>query len=152
MNKIGYILLLMVALASCQEVQYPEPPEQLIPKEKMVQILADAYISNASRSKGVNNRILRTKGMKLDSLLYSKHGVDSLSFAESNSYYASNLEQYTSIITEVEKLLTRKKSEIDSIANAAKNRTFKKPDSTSVKTVTNSGVGELDAAVQHEEE
>ena len=61
MSKLGYIILAIATLAACQEVQYPDPPEQLIPKEKMVQILADAYITNASRSKGVNNRIIRTK-------------------------------------------------------------------------------------------
>ena len=152
MSKLGYIILAILALAACQEVQYPDPPEQLIPKEKMVQILADAYITNASRSKGVNNRIIRTRGIKLDSLLYTKHGIDSLSFAESNSYYASNLEQYTQIITEVEKLLTRKKAEIDSVANAAKNKSFKKPNDTLVTTVTKSKEGELAKPAQDEEE
>jgi hypothetical protein len=152
MSKFGYIILVFAVLTACQEVQYPDPPEQLIPKEKMVQILADAYITNASRSRGVNNRILRSKGIKLDSLLYTKHGIDSLSFAKSNSYYASNLEQYTEIITAVEKLLTRKKAEIDSIANAAKNKSLKKPNNTPVKTVTKLEEGELDKPAQDEEE
>lgn len=128
-----------ILLAGCQDVQRPEPPENLLPKEKMVQILADAYISNASRSKSVNNRILRAKGVKLDSILYTKHGVDSLRFAESNAYYASNLDLYTEIITEVEKVLVLKKSSIDSVIGLEKGvvkkttadqipTSFKKPD------------------------
>ena len=120
------IVPILLLLTGCQDVKLPESPENLLPKEKMVQILADAYISNASRSKSVNNRILRAKGVKLDSILYTKHGVDSLRFAESNAYYASNLELYTEIITEVEKVLVLKKARIDSLIGLEKGNINKK--------------------------
>ncbi len=152
MIRTSAIFFLFLSLIGCQEVNYPEPPEQLISEEKMVQILVDAYITNASRSKGVNNRIIRTKGIKLDSLLYSKHGIDSLSFAESNAYYASYLDKYTAIISEVEIILAAKKKEIDSIAFAEQNRMFKYGDTTKPKVVKASERGELKDPVQDEEE
>ncbi len=140
MNTVLKIIIpVLLLLAGCQDVKRPEPPKNLLPKEKMVQILADAYISNASRSKSVNNRILRAKGVQLDSILYAKHGVDSLNFAESNAYYASNLDLYTGIIAEVEKILLLKKTRIDSLMGPDKANkknsenkvptTFEKPDS-----------------------
>ncbi|MEM7186801.1 MAG: DUF4296 domain-containing protein [Bacteroidota bacterium] len=152
MQKIAYILCLVLGLSGCQEVQYPEPPQTLISQEKMVQILADAYISNASRSKGVNNRILRTKGIQLDSLLYTKHGIDSLTFAESNAYYASNLDQYTALITEVEKVISARKATLDSTVNAIRNRTFSQGDSTKVATEKPANEGQLESPARDDEE
>ncbi|MCZ6595219.1 MAG: DUF4296 domain-containing protein [Bacteroidetes bacterium] len=129
MRYFSKIIVLLLILAGCQDVKYPEKPENLLSKEKMVQMLADAYIGNASRSKSYNNRILRTNGVHLDSILYKKHQVDSLTFVKSNAYYASNLVIYTEIMTEVEKLLLTKKVSIDSILKLQKKRSSPKIDS-----------------------
>ncbi|TDI68747.1 MAG: DUF4296 domain-containing protein [Bacteroidetes bacterium] len=128
MRYFSKIIVLLLILAGCQDVKYPEKPENLLSKEKMVQMLADAYIGNASRSKSYNNRILRTNGVHLDSILYKKHQVDSLTFVKSNAYYASNLVIYTEIMTEVEKLLLTKKVSVDSILKLQKKRSSPKID------------------------
>lgn len=128
MRYFSKIIVLLLILAGCQNVKYPEKPENLLSKEKMVQMLADAYIGNASRSKSYNNRILRTNGVHLDSILYKKHQVDSLTFVKSNAYYASNLVIYTEIMTEVEKLLLTKKVSVDSILKLQKKRSSPKID------------------------
>jgi len=129
MRYFSKIIVLLLILAGCQDVKYPEKPENLLSKEKMVQMLADAYIGNSSRSKSYNNRILRTNGVHLDSILYKKHQVDSLTFVKSNAYYASNLVIYTEIMTEVEKLLLTKKVSVDSILKLQKKRSSPKIDS-----------------------
>ena len=128
MRYFSKIIVLLLILAGCQDVKYPEKPENLLSKEKMVQMLADAYIGNASRSKSYNNRILRTNGVHLDSILYKKHQVDSLTFVKSNAYYASDLVIYTEIMTEVEKLLLTKKVSVDSILKLQKKRSSPKID------------------------
>jgi len=110
---LPFILTVLLFL-SCQEIQCPKKPENLISKQDMMQILADVYISNASRS-GSNNKIIRRHGIDLDSLLKAKHQLDSLQFAESNTYYASNLKLYSEIITGVQEILEHKKKHIDSI-------------------------------------
>lgn len=145
------IALIALVFAGCQDVKYPEPPENLLPKEKFVQILADAYVANASRSRSVNNRILRNKGIQLDSLLYNKHQVDSLSFAESNAYYASNLDVYTEIILDVEKLLTERKARIDSVSKPVAEKVIKKKDSSGA-TSFKKPQGQLTDPAQDEEE
>lgn len=142
MNKNMWIIIFTVtAIVGCQDVRYPEPPENLIPKGKMVEILADAYIGNATRSKSVNNRILRAQGIRIDSIFYTKHQIDSLTFATSNAYYAANLESYTEIMREVEKLLLKKKQDIDSVLEKStapprtkKNSPIQKEDSLQLTT------------------
>lgn len=111
MRIYGYILLGI--LCSCQNVVRPEKPEPLIPKEKMVQILVESYTGNAARS--INIRVLRESGVQLDSILYEKFDIDSLNFAQSNAYYASEINEYVEILNEVEKELNARKSVLDSV-------------------------------------
>lgn len=149
MRYFSKIIVLLIILAGCQNVKYPEKPKNLLSKEKMVQMLADAYIGNASRSKSYNNRILRTNGVHLDSILYKKHQVDSLTFVKSNAYYASNLVIYTEIMTEVEKLLLTKKVSVDSILKLQKKRSSPKIDTI---LPLKAALGELTEPPQDEEE
>jgi len=149
MRYFSKIIVLLLILVGCQDVKYPEKPENLLSKEKMIQILADAYIGNSSRSKSYNNRVLRNNGVHLDSILYKKHQVDSLTFVESNAYYASNLVVYTEIITEVEKLLLTKKVSVDSILKLQKKRSSPKIDTIPPQ---NAALGELSEPPQDEEE
>ena len=151
MKLVLHILIISLIFAGCQDVKYPDAPENLLPKEKFAEILADAYLGNASRSRSVNNRILRNKGIHLDSLLYNKHQVDSLSFAESNAYYASNLDLYTEIILDVEKILADKKARIDSVSKAKTEKGSEKKDSTSYSSFQKPK-GQLADPVQEDEE
>lgn len=112
MNNFRIILFVLV-LAGCQNVERPEKPENLISKDKMVQILAESYTGNAARS--VRNRTLRDAGVALDSILYSQFDIDSVSFAESNTYYASQINDYIDIISQVETILDGRKKKLDSI-------------------------------------
>ena len=139
-------------LVGCQDVSYPDPPENLLSKEKFTQVLADAYVGNASRSKSVNNRILRNNGIKLDSLLYNKHQVDSASFAASNTYYASNLEGYTAIILEVQQLLTARKSKMDTLLKSKQQKDRPKKDTTKITSFKQPNGGQLAEPVAEEEE
>ncbi len=113
-NILNLGLLFVVFLViSCQDIKKIEKPENLIAKDKMVNILTDVYISNASRS--VNNKLLKEYHIRLDSIIYNKYQIDSLQFVESNAYYSSNLKTYTKIITRVQDRLILLQKEKDSI-------------------------------------
>ncbi len=125
----GWILpILFFGLLGCQDVQRPEKPKNLIPKDKMVDIIAEAYLANAARN--VDHRKIIASGMKLDSLIYKKYNVDSIQFAKSNAYYADEMNIYAEIFTEVEERyngmilkmdsLSRGKLESDSTKNEQK--------------------------------
>lgn len=95
-----FLSFILITFISCQDVKMPERPEDLISEDKIVEIYTDAYINNAA--KNVNNKLLVDSGVKLDSVLYRKHSIDSLQFAESNAYYSSDLSNYAKIFTRVE--------------------------------------------------
>ena len=106
MNKLLYIALFGM-LFGCQNVERPEKPENLIPEETMVSLLAEIYLGNAARS--INNKRIREQGIKLDSFLFAKYDVDSLQFAKSNAYYAADLNTYNAMFEKVTAYLERLK-------------------------------------------
>lgn len=111
---IRYLTIGMLLLGvACQDVQRPEPPENLIPQEKMVDILTDIYLANAAKS--VNNKIIRNKGVKLDSFIYAKHQIDSTLFAQSNAYYTTQLNTYNDFFVEIENRFNNLQQEVDSL-------------------------------------
>ncbi|MDT0556391.1 DUF4296 domain-containing protein [Patiriisocius hiemis] len=111
--KFLYYLSFFLLLFSCSDVKRPEKPKDLISEEKMVSIYTETYLTNAARS--VDSRFIRENGIKLDSFIYSKFGIDSLQFVKSNTYYASDMDTYESIFLKVEKNLAALKIEKDSI-------------------------------------
>lgn len=115
-----WILFLLVMLFGCQNVKTPQKPENLIPKDKMVDVLEQAYLANAAR--GVENKAILEKGIYLDSLIYQKNNIDSLQFAKSNAYYASNLNQYSEIFRELEKRLDLAQKDLDSLLYSDKSQ------------------------------
>lgn len=88
-----------------------EQPENLIPKEKMVEILRDLAVLNAART--TNVAILRKNDLEPMPYLYAKYGIDSAQFSDSDRYYASLPEEYEAIYAKVEARLELEKEEIE---------------------------------------
>lgn len=116
--KNSIVLGILILLTACQDIERPVAPENLIAEDKMVDVFTDIYLASAARS--VNFRVIRSNGIMLDSLIYEKHGIDSLQFARSNEFYSSDLPTYNGIFEKVEERLIRMKGESDSIKNAPK--------------------------------
>ncbi len=141
--RLTFLFFFMIYFISCQDVQKPEIPANLISKEDMVGILTDVYLSNAARN--VNNKLLRNKNIKLDSVIFIKYKVDSLQFALSNDYYSSNLDIYRELLIKVQeklKVLQTEKDSIyrvvtrqDSIINSLKREAVKKEKETGSKKI-----------------
>ncbi|MDC0857954.1 DUF4296 domain-containing protein [Flavobacteriaceae bacterium] len=110
------MIFFISCLISCQDVQKPEKPANLISQEIMVDILTDVYVSNAARN--VNNKLLRNKNIKLDSVIFNKYKVDSLQFVLSNNYYSSNLDIYRDLLIKAQEKLMVLQIEKDSIYRA----------------------------------
>jgi len=97
MKKI--VLLVVISfLLSCTSATIYKKPQNLIPREQMVALLTDMYISNAAQ---VNHYKSGKNSIKYMSLVYKKYNIDSARFKESNRYYASNIKLYKAIYQEV---------------------------------------------------
>ncbi|MHA7829569.1 MAG: DUF4296 domain-containing protein [Flagellimonas sp.] len=112
MKYIVTLFLGTILLVSCAE-KVVEEPENLIPKEKMTEILHDLAILNAAKSGA--SRKFKDSGVDVMEFLYKKYDIDSTQFSESDLYYASIPLEYQSIYENVEKRLGRKKDTLEAI-------------------------------------
>ena len=128
--KHCFYILVLITFFGCHTVDRPKKPKNLITEKEMSAIMYDLYILNAA--KGVNRKLLELNGIMPSDYIYRKYGIDSLQFAESNTYYAYDPEVYTRIIakmnTDLEKdkvlyeKLTKEDEVSDSIKKADKNK------------------------------
>lgn len=105
-------ILIVILLLGCQDVKRPELPDDLIPKDKIVDIYADSYLMNSARS--INLKVITDNGVYLDSTIYKKYNIDSLQFAKSNAYYTANLNEYIALFEEVQNRLLQLENKRDS--------------------------------------
>jgi len=139
LNRCLICVLFFGCIISCQNVEKPEAPENLISETEMVNILTESYLMNASRSTA--NRTLATKGIKLDSILFKKYAIDSLQFAQSNAYYSTNLNAYKEIFTKVEENIQLEKTKRDTLYARFKRAEEEKRIQDSIANVQDSLVG-----------
>ena len=114
MRRLKYILLLCLAI-SCNNNSI-EKPKHLIKKDKMVEIIYEMTIFTAA--KGVNKKLIENKGILPEDYICKKYNIDSTQFAQSNEYYAYNLDSYEDIYAKVKLKLQKEKTYYDSIIEA----------------------------------
>lgn len=152
LKRLAILVGIVFLVASCYQYKKPEKPNNLISKDKMVDVLIDfKLIASANPT---NKKIMKNHGINTETYVFTKHNIDSLQFALSNDYYAFYSKEYEEIYTKVidsldelkgiykalelkeEKEAAEAKKERDSI-NFIKNRDslglMKIPDSLKIK-------------------
>ncbi|MFD1314976.1 DUF4296 domain-containing protein [Namhaeicola litoreus] len=108
--------LLFVLILACQGKTHIPKPENLIPPEKMENLLYDMYVANGAVSAENKNG---DKNIKYMSFISLKYQIDSVQFAISNEYYTSQVDEYRRILENVKKRLEEDRElvrfEMDSI-------------------------------------
>lgn len=134
MKKISYLFFISIFLMACTSNTIMKKPDDLIPKNQMVDLLTDMLI--ASGAENIKNIDLE-RNVNYFPLVFEKYGIDSTRFKESNYYYTSQIDDYEKILKEVDKRLKAMKEKLDqeiklqdslkndSIKNLREN--FKKP-------------------------
>lgn len=102
------VLLLMVSCGG-EGKKRIKKPDGLIKKDKMVDIIYD--MSLISAAKGVNRKLMEQQGVHPDRYVYEKHGIDSALFAQSNEYYAFDVDAYEEIYKKVKAKLEKDKKQ-----------------------------------------
>jgi len=112
--KMKYLVLIFALfMLSCQSVEKMKKPDNLISEDKMVEVLTDLVLLNSA--KNYNRRILEETGIKVNSYLYEKHGIDSLQLAQSTQYYADDASKLDKIYRTVKDTLEARKSILEKI-------------------------------------
>jgi hypothetical protein len=108
MKKISLLIFALIFVAtSCKEKSFPKP-NNLIPRDKMENIIYDLAILEAVklRNSAVQNYPTPTEYIKL------KYKIDSLTFAKSTQYYASDIKEYKKMYDEVKDRLVKENAKL----------------------------------------
>lgn len=97
-------------LLSCAE-KVVQKPEDLIPKDTMVQILHDLAVLNAATASP--NMAPERYGLETMDFLYQKYQIDSTQLVQSDRYYASQPLEYQSIYEAVKEQLGKTKETLE---------------------------------------
>jgi hypothetical protein len=110
--KNSILIFLFFGLIACTSNTIFNKPDDLIPKDKMVELLTDLYLT--SSSKPYKNE-LNERNIDYTFLVYEKHGIDSARFRRSNFYYTTKIDEYEKIYFEVEKNINALNTEFKGI-------------------------------------
>lgn len=122
--KKSLILFLIVSIClSCQESSIVKP-DNLIDEDTMVDIIYDFALLEAIKAE--NRESLQKNQINPNEYVYKKYKIDSIQFAKSDQYYATDVKNYKKIYDKVTKRLEEKTKQYDSI-NAIKPNLIKKP-------------------------
>ena len=113
MKKVLGVLTAFILLASCQDIDRTPKPDNLIPEDKMVEVLTELSILHGARS--YNKSLMEAKGINAYPYLTNKFGIDSVQLVQSNNYYAQNYKEYERIYDRVKERLEILMEQYDSI-------------------------------------
>lgn len=122
MRKIIPFLAILIFLISCKD-EVVKKPERLIKKDVIVNVMYDLAVLEAIKYQ--NPASLDTFKINSRDYIYKKYKIDSLQFAKSNVYYASDYEDYKLMFEQITKRLDANKKSVDSLLNLDKKK--KKP-------------------------
>ena len=110
MKKISYIIFLGIFFMGCTSNTIIKKPDNLIPKNQMVDLLTDMLI--ASGGENIKNSGLE-RNVNYYPLVFEKYGIDSTQFKESNYYYTSKIDDYEEILKKVDERLKALKKDLE---------------------------------------
>lgn len=120
MRFFGSLFLLLFFLISCQDIKHTPKPDDLIPEDKMVDVLVDISLLHGARS--YNKTLLEQKGVQPYNYLWEKYRIDSTRFERSSNYYADNPRRYEKIYERVKIRLETLQVRYDSIREIEERR------------------------------
>ena len=99
-------------LAACKDDQHAD---NVIPKDKMIKVLADVHITDGSLMLYGPNDSLYKYGTNRYIQVFKKHGIDSATFNRSVKYYAMRPDDMIEIYDSLTKLLNTKSDSVTKI-------------------------------------
>jgi hypothetical protein len=105
MKKLVTLFLLFAILISCQKPAVSKP-DNLIDEEVMVDIMYDVSVLEAMKSQKAF--VLEANKINPNTYIYKKYKIDSLQFANSDKFYASDIKKYKEIFEKVNKRMEEK--------------------------------------------
>lgn len=115
MKKLAALFLLFAILISCQKPAVSKP-DNLIDEEVMVDIMYDVSVLEAMKSQKAF--VLEANSINPNTYIYKKYKIDSLQFANSDKFYASDIKKYKEIFDKVNKRMEEKMERLKKATNS----------------------------------
>lgn len=125
-----YLCILPALFLICCGKPAVEKPSNLIPEDQMIDILYDLSLLDAMKSQSPD-KLQQAKGA--NDYIYTKYKIDSLQFANSNKYYASDLKEFRKLYEEVNKRLESELKKNEQTGEAKPEKREKLPEGGVVK-------------------
>ena len=119
MRKIILFLAIAITFVSCKEEVIPKP-DRLIAQDVMVDIMYDLTVLEAIKNQ--NPASLDTFKINSRAYIFKKYKIDSIQYAKSNIYYASDYNEYKSMFEQISKRLEVKTQSVDSLIKKQKKK------------------------------
>ena len=115
MTKISSFFIVLILLAGCKNELVKKPKRQ-IEREKMVDIMYDLSLLEAMKIE--NPTLMDSIKYTSNQYIYKKHKIDSVQFAQSNSYYAADYVAYEKMYNQIKTRLDKEKTKVNSFIKA----------------------------------
>ncbi|PJJ09722.1 uncharacterized protein DUF4296 [Flavobacterium sp. 1] len=119
MKKVISLFILVASFFSCNK-DLVERPDNLIDKKVMAAIFYDISLLEAIRYQDPNS--LYKNGVNPKTYIFKKYKIDSIQFAKSNAYYASDYREYKKMFDAVNDRLKKEKDVVDLINKKAEKK------------------------------
>jgi len=119
MRKIIAFFIISTFFISCKE-EVVNKPKRLIDKDIMVDIMYDLSILEAIKNQ--NPASLDTFKINSRDYIFKKYKIDSVQFAKSNVYYASDYNEYKGMFEKISKRLEANTKRVDSLVKLKKKK------------------------------
>ncbi|MCH8535052.1 MAG: DUF4296 domain-containing protein [Flavobacteriaceae bacterium] len=113
MKQFVSLFFVVIAIISCQELEFAEKPKPLLDEDTMVKIITDMVIYDAAYS--INDFHLREFDKDLNKYLIAKYEIDSTVLSKNIAYYNEKYDENLSIYKRVGENIDQKRDFYDSI-------------------------------------
>jgi len=128
MKRTVYFIAMLLLGAGCNE-KVIERPENLIPRDVMIDIYFDLSLINSG--KAIDPSALENSNIEPMPFIYKKYGIDSAQFVSSDLYYAAIPLEYEAIYKTLETRLEEHSARIieerEHVSDSARRRLDKRP-------------------------
>jgi hypothetical protein len=132
MKKAAALLLGLFCMASCGDST--EKPERLLSEDEMANILYDITVLQSIRA--YQPKYLLDNNVSTTDYIYQKYNIDSTTFAQNNTYYASELDKYDRIHKKVTDRVNREKAAFEDKKDTLKTELNKQLGPNAIKKMT----------------
>lgn len=113
MNKYFSFFLILITFFGCKK-ETVDAPKNLIEKETMQNIIYDIALLEVLKSDTAQYRV-GNRQIDPATYIFKKYKIDSTQFAQSNKYYATDIEEYSKMYESVIKRIEDQKNAVDTL-------------------------------------